>query len=267
MAKYATGTTGTIGQHLSDQVIPLRIDLQKENFVKSLPNFNLHDSLIHLGGIVGSQNVDKNINRAYQVNVQGTIKLAKFFLESNGGLFVYVSSSHVYENSLKIRDESCPVNPITNYAKQKLEAELRLMDLFSGYSEKLCIVRVFSVLDWNMESTTLGGCIAKLAEVNSDSKLKYGDDVRDFLTPKIVAKSMERISECRTLYGIVNLCSGIGIKVSDAAKIMLADFELNSFVQRIESGNSRIPSIVGDNSKLKSHISNINLKWMPTEHN
>jgi hypothetical protein len=47
---------------------------------------------------------------------------------------------------------------------------VRLLELFERDLTKLCIVRVFSVLDWDVAPFTLGRAIAKLIDDNSKFK-------------------------------------------------------------------------------------------------
>jgi len=264
MAIYATGASGTIGRNLSAKVISIKLDLQAPILGSSLPEFFEQDSLIHLAGIVGPGLVDEDLDVAHQINVVGTLNLAERFLIGGGGRFIYVSTSHVYENSLEPIMETSSVNPISNYAKQKLKAEQGLMELFQHKQEKLCIARVFSVLDWDVAPFTLGGAISKLADPNSDYILRNSDDIRDFLTPSKIAEILEKISITNSLFGIVNLCSGIGTKVLDAAATMLAQKGCGVPAGRVEPGNSNAPFIVGDNSILKSHLLELDLRWSPS---
>ena len=160
--------------------------------------------------------------------------------------------------------ESSPTAPNNVYAEQKLEAEEEISSIFRDYPEKLCIVRVFSVLDWDVADFTLGGGIKKLTSDNSNFILNYGDDIRDFLTPHLIANTLISIANEARLTGIVNLATGIGITVKDAAKTMLEGSGYKLPANRIVSGSSDYPYVVGDNSKLKAALPDLNLKWNPS---
>jgi nucleoside-diphosphate-sugar epimerase len=154
--------------------------------------------------------------------------------------------------------------PSNVYAEQKLEAEKEISLIFQDCLEKLCIVRVFSVLDWDVAEFTLGGGIKKLISDDSDFKLNFVDDIRDFLTPYSIANSLISITKEALLTGIVNLSTGVGLTVKDAAKIMLEGSGYKLPANRIISGNSDYPHVVGDNSKLKAALPDLNLKWSPS---
>ena len=120
------------------------------------------------------------------------------------------------------------------------------------------------MLDWDVAPFTLGGGIAKLSDKNSDFVLRNGDDVRDFLTPRSIAYILEKLIEEHPLPTVINLCSGAGIAVADAARRMLSDSGYEIPIHRILPGNSANPYMVGDNSKLRKVLQNIDLGWSPS---
>jgi len=219
---------------------------------------------LHAAAIVGPANVAKDLTLAYLINVKGTKRLAQFAKDTGVSKFVFVSTSHVYKNSSDMLNELSPTFPGNIYAEQKLEAEEEVGRIFFDCPEKLCIVRVFSVLDWDVAEFTLGGGIKKLVIPNSSFILQNGDDIRDFLTPKQVASCLIFITNQQFLSGIVNLSTGIGTSVHEAAKIMLEARGYKLPANRVMAGNSDYPYVVGDNSMLKKHLPRLDLKWQPT---
>lgn len=258
----ATGKTGTIGKHFNKNVIDLRVNLESKSKFKL--DLKQDDIVVHAAGIVGDTLINKNPVRAYDINVIGTKRLAEHALNSNVAKFLFISSSHVYASSVHKLDELSPTYPSTKYAEQKLISEQELTEIFRSNPSKLCIVRLFSVLDWDVKDFTLGGGIKKLAIPHSDYLLNNALDIRDFLTPKQIAKAIISIATNDLLIGIVNLCSGIGIPIEVAAQIMLSGRNLKVPKDRIIRVNSQIPFIVGDNSRLISHLPNLDLKWKPS---
>jgi len=249
---FATGTSGTIGKHFGSRVSKIVIDLENMEKSFSIPDIESKDLILHTAGIVGT------------INVDGSSKLAKYARDNDVAKFVFVSSASVYASSKIILNEYSSTGPITLYAKQKFEAERNIIEIFEGAQEKLCIVRLFSVLDWNTSNFTLGSAIKKLTEINSHSMLKNGDDVRDFLAPKQIASALIAITNEPSLNGIVNLCSGVGTSVMNATKKMFESSGLKFPTERILNGNSGDPYRVGSNSKLTSYIPDLDLTWVPS---
>ena len=264
---YATGTSGTIGKHFSSRVSKISIDLENTLKSFSIPDLGSTDSILHAAGIVGAVKVNTNPEKSHRINVVGASELAQYARDKKIVKFVYVSSAHVYASSKFILDENSSIDPVSLYAKQKLEAERNIIDIFEGAHEKLCIVRIFSVLDWDMSDSTLGGAIKKLTKIKSHSVLRNIDDVRDFLTPKQVANALIAITNESSLTGIVNLCSGVGTSVVNAAQKMFESSGFKFPTERMVKGNSNNPYMVGSNSKLTSYIPNLDLNWDPSNLN
>ncbi len=264
MKVVATGTTGTIGKHLGQRVSPVNLDFGEPNFQFNGEELNPGDSFLHLAAVVGPTAVEKDTRYSRQVNVEAVIRLGSEFLNSSGEKFVYVSTSHVYSSSNLPIEESFETEPKNLYAVQKLEAEDILSEMFVRHPERLSIVRVFSVLDWDVDQFTLGGGVRKLKEENSDYILNNCDDVRDFLTPKVIADALVRICKESSLFGIVNLCSGRGLSVGEAARQMLGPEASTKASHRMVPGQSATPFIVGNNSKLTSALPDLDLRWVPS---
>lgn len=258
----ATGTTGTIGKHVSRDFQSLRMDL-------SLPfasdfSFEIEDDfdLVHMAGVVGEENVRSDINYSEIVNVKATYELASRFKDSSDGRFLYISTSHVYGESCGPISEEFNLNPASTYAEQKLRAELSLTSIFKSEPSRLLILRVFSVLDWGMPPKTLGGSIQDIYSGIANSRVMNADDVRDFLTPKVVARTITSLAQEFKGCGVLNLCSGTGTRVRDAAFRMLVS-KFQSPDEFISKGNSSRPMIVGDNSRLLAQDSRFKLAWTP----
>jgi nucleoside-diphosphate-sugar epimerase len=261
---FATGTSGTIGKHFGSRVSKIAIDLENMEKSFTIPDLESKDSILHTAGIVGSINVSAIPDKSHAINVVGSSKLAKYARDKNINRFVFVSSAHVYTSSDLILDENSSIGPITMYAKQKLEAERNIIKIFEGVQEKLCIVRIFSVLDWDVSDFTLGGAIKQLTELNSQSILRNIDDVRDFLTPNQVANALIAIVNEPSLAVIVNLCSGVGTSVLNATQKMCESSGVKFPAERMMKGNSDNPYMVGSNLKLTSHIPGLDLNWTPS---
>ena len=263
---YATGTSGTIGRHIHGLVTPLNLRLD------FLDNFEFSDLvmsrnlLIHFAGIVGYRSSEKNENHSRKINIESTTVLAKKALEAGIGKFVFVSTAHVYKSSNSPLSETSVISPINEYAEQKFEAEEELRDIFKFAEEKLCIVRVFGVLDWDMKPDTLGGAIKSLVHSNFSERINFGLDIRDFLTPQRIARTILAISRLPDLYGVVNLCSGREVSVKQAVAIMLKKSNLLFKDSFVNMNCSDTPVIVGNNSKLLTYFPDFKMDWSPSNY-
>ena len=205
----ATGITGTIGRHLPTTTKALKINLAGDRKNFDSIEFKKEDPLIHLAGIVGSSQVMKDEKYSAKVNIGGTKKLAQEFFKKSNSKFIYISTSHIYaQNEFPITENS-EVLPKSKYASQKYEAELCLKEIFSSSPSRLLIVRVFSILDWDVKNFTLGGGVKRLASGDENYRLFNSDDIRDFLTPKTVANTLFSIANMEVNFGILNHCDNM----------------------------------------------------------
>jgi nucleoside-diphosphate-sugar epimerase len=262
MQFLANGRQGTIGKFISEDFTLLKGDLvtgEQQNTLAQACDQNT--VFLHMAAIVGNSIVEKDKDKAFKVNVKAVAELGQISLENNINKFIYVSSSHVYAYTSESINENSKVGPVSDYAKQKLEAEEALSVIFSKHPEKLLIVRVFSILDWDMPKFTLGGAIEKLIADPQGNSLGFANDVRDFLTPRTVAKNLEIIARTADLSGVYNLSSGKGLSIKNAAMLMAKNRNVQLSEESFISNEENRTSVIGDNSKLKSAVPNLDLKW------
>lgn len=108
---------------LSNKNIDFQIysDLREKKF-ESLKNFNV-DTVIHLSAISNDPMGNSFIKPTRQINTLYTKKLIDWSKKKNVKKFVFASSCSVYGFSKKICNEKSETNPLTEYAKSKLEIE------------------------------------------------------------------------------------------------------------------------------------------------
>lgn len=80
-----------------------------------------------------------------KVNVEGTIALAKRLIEA-GTFVVFLSTNLVFAGETPFAKPTDPVNPRTEYGRQKAEAEAQLL----AWGEQIAIVRLSKVLSPDM---------------------------------------------------------------------------------------------------------------------
>lgn len=263
MTFFATGTSGTIGRYLPESITAIDLDLKSESTEFDKIPFSAEDVVIHLAAIVGVNLVNESISCAHEINVIGTQKLGMAAAKKNIKKFIFLSTSHVYEPSSSPIKETGKIKPASAYAIQKHEGEKILKSIFQDDPNKLCILRIFSLLDWGMPTFSLGGAIEKLISKDSKSILKNGDDVRDFLTPRQVAEIIVAISMMENSNGVINVCSGTSRTIRSAAMKMLYLHDQEQISHKIQNGFSHSPKIIGDNSKLKFLLPKFDFNWNP----
>lgn len=103
--------------------------------LQELPGlFDGVDAVVHLAGLVNDPSCDLEPDLAWDVNVESTLELARRALEAGAGRFVFASSCAVYgQGVFAWLDEASPANPVSTFARTKLEAENGLLKLASDH--------------------------------------------------------------------------------------------------------------------------------------
>jgi nucleoside-diphosphate-sugar epimerase len=222
MNTLITGHSGTIGRHFPKECKKSRVDLLNLSSTIGDKIDYLDSTVIHMAGIVGSKSVSDDLEISERVNFTNTLEFAEKSLEFGISKFVFTSTSHVYRRSSKPLREDDSIEPQSHYAEQKIRAENALRDLFLNSSAELTIARIFSVLDWDCKEFTLGGLFRKIADGDEELQINFGDDTRDFLTPKVIAKLLEKLASKKETSGTWNLSSGNAISIRAARNTIVS---------------------------------------------
>jgi nucleoside-diphosphate-sugar epimerase len=88
-------------------------------------------AVVHLAALSNDPLGDLDPARTYEVNLDGTVRLAKAAKEAGVGHFVFASSCSMYgaASDADALDENAPLRPITPYAESKVRAEAALGEL------------------------------------------------------------------------------------------------------------------------------------------
>jgi len=147
MKVFVTGHRGFIGSHLVDllkqeghevvgcdvrlfegcewePIVPADVDLVKD--VRKVEHADLKgcDAVMHLAAISNDPMGDLNAQLTYDVNRDASIRLARIAKEAGVPRFLFAGSCSVYGQGEKLDlDEGDPLNPLTAYAKSKIETE------------------------------------------------------------------------------------------------------------------------------------------------
>jgi nucleoside-diphosphate-sugar epimerase len=87
------------------------------------------DAVVLLGALSNDPCADLDPRLSQEINMTGTMRCAELAKASGASRLVFSSSCSVYGAGNGLLDESSPTNPVSLYAKLKLDAEARLMAL------------------------------------------------------------------------------------------------------------------------------------------
>jgi UDP-glucose 4-epimerase len=212
--------------------------------------------IIHCAGkVIGLSAVDD-----FKTNVLTTqIVLDFIYCTKQNAKLIFISTLAVYGNKNKFLTENTKINPISNYAHNKILCE----EMCSFYSRKynfdLLIMRISSIFGPGLERQFIYDACKKI--YNNNSKFfGTGKEIRDWiyiddlttLIFKILNKGFKKIN-------IYNVGSGVGVSIKDVINFINKKFKKNlkpSF------------NFVGSDSNPKILISSINkikiFNWKPT---
>jgi len=128
--------TGLVNEKIleNSKIKTVNADLSDSNF--SLPD-EKYDVVFHLAAVTP---MEKNKKKVMKVNYDGTVNLFNQ-IKNKTKFLVYISGLGVFgESKDKIVDESTPLNPDTNYAKIRLEAQQYLEAKCQEYSIPITVV-------------------------------------------------------------------------------------------------------------------------------
>ncbi|MFB0564486.1 MAG: NAD-dependent epimerase/dehydratase family protein [Candidatus Aminicenantaceae bacterium] len=101
-----------------------------EDVVKSIKDM---DAVIHLGAIVGDPacNIDNDLSS--EINTAATMLIGKVCKGYGVNKFIFASTCSVYGATDEIINEESALNPVSIYARSKIEAEKAILSLNESY--------------------------------------------------------------------------------------------------------------------------------------
>lgn len=160
---------------------------------------------------------ESKIHECNAINVDGTLSLAKFFIQ-RGIFFIFLSSNMVFDGSYAFCQSNDAVNPLTEYGRMKVEVEKALL----LQSEKSAIVRLTKVM--GEKSSLLKSWIADLRE---GRKIHPFQNICISPIPLwFVLKVLYLVAENR-IAGITQVSASRDITYEDAARYLAISKGLN----------------------------------------
>ena len=116
--------------------IPTKLDLTNTNDIKDVIDRIKPDRIIHLAAMTNVDLCETEQDLATKINVKSTEIIAREAAKKNA-FFIYVSTDYVFDGIQGMKKENDTPNPLGFYGKSKLDGELTLNNLASGW----CIAR------------------------------------------------------------------------------------------------------------------------------
>lgn len=275
-----TGINGLIGQYIRQPLEELGFEvfgigtrcIEKDNYFSADLNDHIKlekifndikpEYLIHLAWDTkkGYLDSDSNFDLLYS-----SIKMLKYFKENGGKKAIFIGTCFEYkfkDSPLKENDE---INPTSIYAKTK--NYLREVSELYSYKNNIdfCWGRIFYTYGDNENPNRLFPHIINSLKNNQKVSINYSQLKKDYMFAGDIAKSISLIADSN-ITGIVNLCSGNALSLSDIAFTIAAKLNKIDLLDLKKLDTEEAPIIVGDNSRLVNEVNFKNFtpleKWV-----
>ncbi|MBD3181064.1 NAD-dependent epimerase/dehydratase family protein [Candidatus Poribacteria bacterium] len=181
--------------------------------------------VFHLAAHIGNVKSLENPVEDSEINVLGTLNVLECSRINKVKKIVYSSSAAIFgEPHYQPIDEKHPQNPDSPYGVSKLAAEKHCMCYNRIYDIDIVCLRYFNVYGVNQRYDAYGNVIPIFATLLlQDKPIKIYDDgeqTRDFVNVKDIAKANLMAAEKQELSGVFNIGSGKSITINSLANMM-----------------------------------------------
>lgn len=278
-----TGAGGFVGRRLcatlatsfpDATLVPLRADITDPDAVAAEIRAATPDSCIHLAGIAAVPAARQDPRRAFAVNLDGTLNLARALLDHAPRCrLIHAGSADCYGASFRTGlplDEAAPLAPLNTYAASKAAADLALGAMAAESGLRVLRLRPFNhVGPGQSEAFALGSFAAQLRRIaagEAPAVLRVGnlDAERDFLhiadVTRAYALALARFDDLPDAT-ILNLASGTPRRLHDMVEAMIATLGLPVAIE-LDPARLRpsdIPRATGNADRAAALLG-----WQPT---
>ena len=221
---------------------PFRIENQKK-FDKWIKNKDF-DYFVHFAALINNNDKKKIdlINTKSSINLLNILNKKKL---KNFKFFLFISSSHVYENSIKKIKETHKRSPKNIYGLSKKKVEDFIIKNRKNFYFKIGIARIFNFTGLKQKK---GFFIADIyRKIRKNIILKNVNKNRDFIHIDDVCESLRFVLK-KKIEKPINISSGKKINLVNICKLINKFYFKKKVVFDLKKGED----LVGDNSQLRS---------------
>jgi UDP-glucose 4-epimerase len=185
------------------------------------------DAVFHLAARVSIRSSVEGFLDDARTNVMGTINLLECMRGSGVKKLVYASSIAVYADSPKPEPvpEGYLTEPISPYGISKLASEKYCLNLADGLGIDTICLRYFNTYGPRQTLTPYVGVITIFINMLLEGKPPVifgdGEQMRDFIWVRDIARGSALALESPVRKGIFNIGTGIGTSVNQMAEILI----------------------------------------------
>lgn len=252
----------------SNARIQIPVDILDEGKIKSVISEFKPDEIYHLAGQSSPAESWKRPAHTMRVNYEGSINVLSGVLDAKlNSTIVLAGSSSIYaqdKHSLLIAENS-ECNPSSPYGISKLAVDHLANNYNKAFNLRVLCARPFYLIgtkkigdvcsDWARNIVDIENGISEVLSIGEIKGV-----IRDFLSIHEGVRALVRIATHGKPGESYNICSGVGVSLSDVLSILTKASPMEIPIHFDESKRRPIEELVkiGDASKLKG------IGWSPT---
>ena len=266
-----TGASGFVGRHLvpllkasfpGAEVSSGHVDVSDGDAVSRLVRDSQPDACFHLAAVTTVSGARQDPNRAWHVNLHGTLNVARAVLaHARGCRLIFASSAEIYGRSFadgRPLDETALLAPMNGYAATKAAADLAL-GAMANDGLRVVRLRLFNHTGPGQSDAFVLPAFARQTALieagRQTSPLQVGrlDSMRDFLDVRDVCGAyvacLHRDADLAA-DAVLNIASGVPRRIGDILRELLdlAGLRAELATDTSRMRGSEIPSASGDSS-------------------
>ena len=276
-----TGASGFVGRHLlpslaasfpAAELFAGHADVTDRDAVENQVRDARPDACIHLAAVTTVAGARQHPDRAWQVNLHGTLDVARALLaHAPDCRLLFASSAEIYGQSFaggRALDESALPAPMNSYAATKAAADLAL-GAMAHDGLRVVRLRLFNHTGpGQSDQFVLPAFARQIALIESARQappLRVGglDSMRDFLDVRDVCGAYDRCLQCGPELGpgtVLNIASGVPRRIGDILDTLLelAGLRTEVVTDAARLRGTEIVSASGDSSRARNLLG-----WAP----
>lgn len=239
-----TGAGGFVGGHLMNELcmgegdiaVDITTDFQTPAGVRKIA-WNLPSEapeelekvryIIHLAAMSSVSRSLKEVHRAYEINLMGTISILEYMVSRcPDARLLMISSAEVYKPTDDLISEKCEIGPRNPYGTTKAAAEIAAFQFAGNYDLDIVLARAFPHFGPGQSGDFAfpAFCRRIIEAARHGSKIiRVGNlnPVRDYLYVTDVARAYRYILRRGQSGSIYNVCTGEGNSIRDMLEMLI----------------------------------------------
>ena len=278
-----TGASGFVGRHLLPMcktafpaagIVAEHVEIGDQDVVSRLVRDARPDACVHLAAVTTIAHARQDPDRAWHVNLHGTLNLARALLaQASDCRLLFASSAEIYGSSFvagRPLSETALLAPMNGYAATKAATDLAL-GAMANDGLRVVRLRLFNHTGPGQSADFVLPAFARqIALIESGRQappLQVGglDSMRDFLDVRDVCRAyvacLRAAEELAPAAAILNIASGVPRRIGDILHELLdiAGLQTEVATDTARLRGTQIASASGDSSRARELLG-----WAPS---